>query len=120
MSDFLNRQTLEFVRSGNDPLFSELDWIKDPDLRNVNGWPKKYWSISGDIVSLVDQATRDSIDTAEANATKNAIADELVHPNTIMRAFAEVILDEINILRSRASLASRTLEQLKTAVRGKL
>jgi hypothetical protein len=36
------------------------------------------------------------------------------------RAFALVVLDEINTLRAQHSLAARTVTQLKTALRNKL
>jgi len=37
----------------------------------------------------------------------------------LLKAFAFVVLDEINILRNKASLAERTVAQLKTAVKNK-
>ena len=41
-------------------------------------------------------------------------------PKRVMKAFALVILDEINILRDQHGLALRTEAQLRTAVKGKL
>ena len=37
----------------------------------------------------------------------------------LMKAFALVVLDEINALRSQAGLSTRTIAQLKTAVKNK-
>jgi len=37
----------------------------------------------------------------------------------LLKAFALVVLDEINALRTQAGLATRTVAQLKTAVRNK-
>lgn len=38
----------------------------------------------------------------------------------LLRAFAEVVKDEINILRGQHALAPRTLAQLRTAIRNKV
>ncbi len=38
----------------------------------------------------------------------------------LLRAFAEVIKDEINILRGQHGLADRTLAQLRTAIKNKV
>lgn len=38
----------------------------------------------------------------------------------LLRAFAEVVKDEINILRAQHGLADRTLAQLRTAIRNKV
>ena len=57
---------------------------------------------------------------AIATALADGIADKTEAVGTFERAFAEVVLDEINLLRAEHSLAPRTLPQLKTAVRSKL
>jgi len=38
----------------------------------------------------------------------------------LLRAFAEVVLDELNNLRAQHGLAARTMAQLRTAIRNKL
>ena len=96
------------------------EWILNPDLSAVTGQPTKYWIITGDVVTLMNQAARDGVDAATQSARLDSVANELDQTQTIMRAFAEVVLDEINILRDQHSLTPRTLAQLKTAVRGKL
>ncbi len=120
MANVLNRTTKEFRRSVNTPNFPVADWIINPDISAVHGQPTKYWEITGDTVSLADAPTRAAIDAAAENAIKDGIADELDRTRTIMRAFAEVVLDEINALRGQHALAPRTLAQLKTSVRSKL
>jgi len=72
-------------------------------------------------------ATNDGLDTInqaaidiEIDVEKTAEADiELVFDSTL-KAFALVVLDEINILRTQAGLPSRTVQQLKTAIKAKL
>lgn len=43
-----------------------------------------------------------------------------LEPRRVLKAFAGVMLDEINILRQQHGLALRTVEQLRDAVKGKL
>lgn len=119
MSNVLNRTTKEFRRSVNTPDFPLAAWIINPDLSAVEGFANKYWLIAGDVVSLMSQSARDVVDADENTARLDSVADELDRVETIMRAFAEVVLDEINTLRSQHGLNARTLSQLKTAVRGK-
>lgn len=140
----LHRATKDYRQSVNTPDYPIADWIHGPDLSAVVGQPSKYWTITGDVVTLMSQAERDAVDAAEVTAAKDAVADELDRVQTIMRAFAEALLDELNLHAERttailnavdgasnlatlktavaliADVPTRTLAQLKTAVRGKL
>lgn len=122
MPNYLHRTTKEYLVSvgESDLPEAEANYIYQPDLSAVAGQPSKYWVITGDVVSLADQATRDAIDAANDQSVLDGIADELDETRTIMRAFAEVVVDEINLLRAGHGLAARTLAQLKSAVRQKL
>jgi len=55
------------------------------------------------------------IDTALAEAPENE-KDFEVKFDKLLKAFALVVLDEINLLRAEAGLSARTTQQLKTAV----
>ena len=120
MAIVLNRTTKQLIPSVNTPDYPVVDWIINPDLAAVSGFGSKYWIITGDVVSLMDQAARDAVDAQELNDSRDAIANELDQLEGIMRAFAGVVLDEINTLRTEHSLSDRMLAQLKTAIRGKL
>ena len=122
MANWIHRTTKQVLVSVSPASLPELriNYIEQPDLSAVAGQPVKYWVITGNVVSIADASTRTSIDAAEDSAGLDSIADELDQVQTIMRAFAEVVLDEFNNLRGQHSLPSRTLAQLKTAVRGKL
>jgi len=101
----------------------EVNYIKDPNLSAVTGFAVKYWlrnAFPDDTVTLMAQAARDALDAAEDVTRLDGISDELDQVQTIMRAFAEVVLDEINNLRGQHGLNPRTLAQLKGAVRSKL
>ena len=66
-------------------------------------------------------------DTREADLWRVAQAKqytpdvfERVPQKKVLKAFALVVLDEINILRGAAGLAERTQEQIVSAIKGKL
>ena len=114
-----NKTVLRSVASADLPE-AIANYIEEPDLSAVAGQPVKYWLITGDAVSLVDAATRSSIDAALFSTARDALADEIDQNKTFMKAFALVVLDEFNLLRAEHGLPPRTIAQLKTAVRNKL
>lgn len=122
MPDYLHRTTFNKLHSVAPADLPEpiANYIEYPDYSVVDGWPIKYWTITGDVISLVDQAARDAIDAAELTARRDEIANDIDRVESYTRAFALVVLDEINILRAQHSLTARTIAQLKTAVRNKL
>ena len=119
MASVLNRTTKAFRSSANTPDFPVADWIINPDMSAVTGFGSQYWIITGDVVTLMDQAARDAVDLVASDAQKDTEAERL-QVSGFDRAFAEVVLDEVNILRAEAGLGARTLAQLKTALRSKL
>ncbi len=144
MSNFLNRATKVYLLSVNDPDYPLSDWIKNPDLSAVAGFASKYWIITGDAVSLMNQSQRDAVDAAELSAKRDGAVAPIDAVEDILRAFALTLLDELNLHAARVtaildavdastSLATlksavalindvpqRTIGQLKTAMRGKL
>lgn len=123
MPDYIHRTTLQQLYSiapANLPE-PESNYIREPDYSQVEGWPKYYWIINGDLVELADQSTRDAIDAQRLADKRDQISDQIDRAETILRAFAEVVLDEINLLRAEhPGFQPRTLSQLKTAIRNKL
>lgn len=59
-------------------------------------------------------------DAAELDAIATQQADIEIQFDATLKAFALVVLDEINLLREAASLSPRTINQLKNAVKAKL
>lgn len=144
MASVLNRTTKAFITSANTPDYPTADWIINPDLSAVAGFDSKYWTISGDTVSLLDQAGRDAVDAALLSAQRDTIAAVMDAVEDYGRAFALVVLDEINLHATRITailnavdgassltnlktavalipdVPQRTIDQLKTALRNKL
>lgn len=73
----------------------------------------------GELQAYFDAKEADLFTLAQA---KGVVADEIYNrlPDRILKAFALVVLDEVNLLRSQHGLAPRTTEQLRTAVKNKL
>lgn len=119
MANVLNRETKQFIRSVNTPNYPVSVWIIDPDLKLVDGFPSFYWTITGDIVSLMSQAERDAIDAQRLSDQKDQEAGRMV-VSGFDKAFALAVLSEINILRVKLGLKERTATQLKDAVRSRI
>lgn len=94
-------------------------WVKDP-LTGIRAW-KKYYTFTVTQAeysagwAALAQATKDA-GKAVAQAERSDFGEQF---DKLLKAFALVVLDEINILRANAGMAERTVAQLKTAVTNK-
>lgn len=122
MANVLNRSSKRYIASVNTPDYPTGAWIHNPDMSAVVGEPSKYWTITDDVVTLMDQAARDVVDAAEVETRRDNVAAQLDQQEDLLRAFASIMVDELNILRAEQKpiLPPRTLAQLKTAMRNKL
>ncbi|HEU4854392.1 MAG TPA: hypothetical protein VFS89_03790 [Nitrosospira sp.] len=96
MADVLNRTTREFIRSVHEPDYPVEEWIISPDLEAVTGFDSRYWVITGDVVSLMDQAQRDAVDAAMLEAQRDDLVSQFGSVENILRAFMLIVLDEFN------------------------
>lgn len=117
MASVLNRTTRQFLSSANTPDYPVEDWIINPDMGSVVGVPQKYWVITGDVVSEMDQAAKDVVTAAEVQAQEDGEIAEA--DSGFLRRFALILIDELNILRAEHGLSARNITQLKTAMRAK-
>lgn len=128
MADVLNRTTLEFKRSVNEPDYPQPEWIWNPDMSGVIGVERKYWVLVGDAPQEMSQAEKDAVDAAEAAArtaelrsdADAALAQNRDSRSLVIRALAWIVLDEINILRAEHGLAARTKQQMIAAIKNKI
>lgn len=120
------------------------DFIVDPDLsllatEDADGKltyiiPRRDWKHSAGAIIEWAQAEKDARASAEAAAQAAADIQNIaiiraeaaagldnfdVTP-LLLRAFADIIKDEINILRAEHGLADRTLAQLRSAITAKV
>jgi len=96
MSNVVNRTTKQFIRSVNTPDYPVIDWIINPDMGAVVGFNNKYWIVTGDIVSLMDQAARDVVDAAELSDRRDETANRLDSSQDVMVEFFKLIIIELN------------------------
>lgn len=128
MADVLNRTTLEFRRSVNEPDYPQPDWIWNPDMSGVVGVDRKYWVLVGDAPQEMSQAEKAAVDAAEAAAriaelrsdADAALAQNRDSRSLVIRALAWIVLDEINALRTQLGLVPRTKAQMVNAIKAKL
>jgi len=122
MPNYLHRTTKQYQTSVSTITLPEPvgNYIQDPDLSAVAEEPIRYWTITGDVVSLKNQSEQDAVDAAILSAQRDDLANEIDSLETFMKGFAEVMLDQLNTLRDLHGLPAGSIAQLKTAVRNKL
>lgn len=148
MSDFLHRTTLEYVRSGNDPMFSDPSWLLvlrgSPSEALLLTVPRQYLVLEGDVLREMTQPEKDAVDAAALTAQRASLAASLDNVEDILRAFMLVVLDELNAhadrhnaitaavddasnlsqfaaaMRAIPDYPQRTAQQLRNAIRDRL
>ncbi len=117
------------------PFRVRTDVLISPDLSAVEGVvDEDFWKhVAGAIVSMTAQEITD-FDTARSDAAARAVQDDIDatradaagglegfgRSELILRAILEIILKEINNLRTEHSLTPRTTGQLKDAIKAKV
>lgn len=120
MATVLNRATKQLIPSANTADYPIASWIINPDLSAVAGFASKYWTITGDAVTLMTQAQRDAIDAAALAGSRDATTALRDDVEDAERAALNVILDEFNrhqvVLAAifSATAAATSLADLKT------
>lgn len=122
-------KVLEVRRSTSPrPFIGRTDVLTDPDISALDGVvPRRYWKRVGTTVvefSAAEKTTQDTEEAAEqdlavrtgAKAQLNGFSDVPL----MLRAFADILKEEINTLRALHSLPDRTLAQLRTAIDGRI
>ncbi len=130
MANVFNRTVAEYKISVHTPDFPVADWAINPDVSGVAGNPVRYWFLDGttnpegfEVIDIVDAATMAAIDAAIAatqlTQQRDGAKNEFDAQRTL-KALAELLVDEFNILRALHSLPDRTFAQLRTAIRAKI
>lgn len=86
------------------------------------GVPMKYWKRSaGQVVEMTsgEKAAIDAYEAAQAAEALDNAKDITISLDKLTKAFALVVLDEINVLRDEHGLSQRTVNQLRDAVKAK-
>lgn len=112
MARVLHRITKEYRKRANTPDYPKLDWIINPDLSAVAGFAPEYWTITGDLITLMPTAQRTAVDVAARTlyreVASRALGDKL-------RAVVQAINDG-----SLVPGGNLTGAQLRRVIRDKL
>lgn len=65
MANVFKRSGGQYLESVNTPDYSETDWVINPDLANVAGYPVKYWKCIDEEVFLMSEEEREVVDSGE-------------------------------------------------------
>jgi len=119
MPNYLHRTTLQYLTSTSPNSLADAlsSYVENPDMTPVSGVPNKYWLLTGDIVSEMEQADKDVVDAAEAQVQEDSELFEL--DRGILKRFVLVLLDEINRARTADGVSTVIIAQLKNAMRNK-
>lgn len=123
MTVVVNKETLVPFWTDKPQSYPLSNYWRDPDLSAVGDVALIYWKESGGIFSEMtesEKAIKDAKLAAAAIVAGQLEAKNEIDNKRVLRAFAEVVVDEINILRAQHSLADRTLSQLVTAIKNKI
>ena len=123
MSTVVNRYSLDPLYERDVANYPIEHYWHDPDLTAVVDVEPIYWKETVGVFSEMTQPEKDAKDAfltaANINRDKKEAKRE-VDDSVILRPFAEVVMDEINILRALHGLPARTLSQLVDAIKAKI
>lgn len=97
------RTPADYRQSVHTPDFPDADWFHNPDVSAVLAVPTKYWRVGTNPVQEMDAAEKAAVDQAEADAatTADRTAAKADIERRLFVALVKVLIDEINILRTR-------------------
>ncbi len=120
MASWLHRTTKVYLNSFGDvdSLPDPIgDYIKNPDLSSVTGWANKYWKITGDIVSLMNQSERDAVDAArEAQRVTNNRAVAVAIPDNLLESIGFYVRELIEVFNKRDNYLVNHIAELQSAL----
>ena len=128
-----NRVVAHYPSADTPDFEGQPNTLVNPDVTapGLFDFPFQYWAIAGSAVLLMDQATRDVVDAAEAqDQIDTDKASQKARYDADLKALALVLLDQVNVLRVEIStlrdfhglapLPARTPAQLRAAYDAKV
>ena len=123
MGDFLHRVTKQHLisTSPNDLPEPIGNYIEEPDLSAVSGFPSKYWKIAGNNVLLMSPPERAAVDAAQRSSRRDSTIVEFVDGvESTSRQLIKVMIVELNTLRQLHGLPPLNLAQVRNQLRSGL
>lgn len=126
MGNYLHRTTKQYLVSvsPNELQEAPANYIEDPDLSSVAGVPNRYWKITGDVITEMNQSEKDAVDASLLSDSRDATVAQIDDVESIIRQMVVSIVRELNIVRNwtvdfKAEVASATsLGDLQSRVAG--
>lgn len=123
MPNYLHRTTKAYQVSVSTADLPEpvANYIQDPDVTVVAGFATKYWTITGDVVTLMTQGERDAVDAAIAaqqvlDRRAGAVAEPDQSKSFQLRELFEVFNKRDNFLVNRIVELQDALDAMKASV----
>jgi hypothetical protein len=124
VADVINRTTLEFMRSVNEPLYPEPTWKHSPDMSQVVGVEPRFWKWDAiaDRPIPMTAPEQAAVVSTKLNAARDAAVERLTVQEDLLRAFMLLVLSEFNAHTAKVNAilsaidAATTLANLKTAI----
>lgn len=124
MADVINRTTLVYLTSVNEPSYPEPTWKWNPDMAQVVGVEQRFWKWDAPTERPIPMTAGEQA-TVIANAltaARAAAAAQLTQTENILRATVLLLLDELNAHSAKVNAiltaidSNSTLANLKTAI----
>ena len=122
MPNYLHRTTKQYQTSVSTADLQEAvaNYIQDPDVSAVAGFNTKYWTITGDVVTLMSQVERDAVDAAIAaqlvlDRRAGAVADPDQAASFQLRELFEVFNKRDNFLVNRIAELQDAMAAMKAS-----
>ena len=122
MSTVVNRMTLTPLFDRDLSRYDIAHFWHNPDLSAVADVDPIYWKETSGVFSemtLTEKGVKDA-EIVAANADRDRRFAKRRIAKRDLIAFAEVIMDELNILRAEHSLTLRQLSQVESAIERKI
>lgn len=122
MANVLHRINKTYLTSVNEPDYPIESWIWNPNISAVVGFNPRYWIITGDNVTLMNQSERNAVDAALLELARDDLVTQLTSIEDLNRSIILVLLDEFNNHANKINSildavdAASSLADLKTRI----
>ncbi len=123
MSTVVNRMTLTPLYNVELTRYDIAHFFHDPDISAVRDVDPNYWKESSGVFTEMTTSEKSVVDAAVVASEvqrDRRIARDKIDVDRVLRAFAAIVKDEINILRRLHGLPDRTMAQLVTAIKTRI
>lgn len=96
------------------------EYLKNPDLLAVKGVERYYWKVENNSLMAMSPTERAAIDVQRTTEALDEKVEEYLTGREVTKAFALLLIDEINILREAASMQPRTMQQFVQAMKQRI